>query len=112
MTTQPLEDVVAKTERRRWQRKKFRANMEMEWGSALLAGIVRDIGPQGLFVEMTQPLWVGATFRARLRLDSDLWLNCTLVRVEPGSGIAVLFEVPDETGKAQVEMLLANLPPV
>jgi hypothetical protein len=112
MTTQPLEEVVAKTERRRWQRKKFRANIEMEWGSTLLNGIVRDIAPQGLFVEMTQPLWVGATFRARLRLDSDLWLNCTVVRVEPGTGIAVLFEVAEEAGKAQLEMLLAKLSPV
>jgi len=112
MTTQPLEEVVTKTERRRWQRKKFRGKIEMEWGSTLLTGIVRDIGPRGLFVEMTQPLWVGATFRARLRLDSDLWLNCTVVRVEPASGIAVLFEVAEEAGRAQLGALLANLPPV
>jgi hypothetical protein len=112
MTSQPLAEVVAKIDRRRWQRKKFRANMEMEWGSTLLTGIVRDIGPQGLFVEMTQPLWVGAMFRARLRLDSDLWLNCTVVRVEPGNGIAVRFEVAEEAGKAHLERLLANLPPV
>lgn len=112
MTTQPLEEAVAKADRRRWQRKKIRANIEMEWGSTLLTGIVRDIGPQGLFVEMTQPLWVGATFRARLRLDSDLWLNCTVVRVESGSGMAVLFEVAEEGGKAQLETLMANLRPV
>ena len=112
MTTQPLEEAVTQTDRRRWQRKKFRAKIEMEWGSTLLPGMVRDIGPQGLFVEMTQPLWVGATFRARLRLDSDLWLDCKVVRVEPGTGIAVLFEVAEEGGKAQLEVLLANLPPV
>lgn len=112
MTAQPLEEVVAKTDRRRWQRRKFRGNIEMEWGSTLLRGTVRDIGPRGLFVEMTQPLWVGATFRARLLLDSDLWLNCTVARVEPGSGIAVLFEVAEESAKPQLEMLLANLPPV
>ncbi len=111
MTTQPVEEVVAKTDRRRWQRKKFRGNIEMEWGSALLTGVVRDIGPRGLFVEMTQPLWVGAAFRARLVLDPDLWLNCTVARVEP-NGIAVSFEVAEEAGKAQLEMLLANLPPV
>ena len=112
MTTQPLKEAVAKADRRRWQRKKIRANIEMEWGSTLLTGIVRDIGPQGLFIEMTQPLWVGATFRARLRLDSDLWLNCKVVRVEPGSGMAVLFEVAEERGKTQLETLMANLRPV
>jgi hypothetical protein len=112
MTTQALEEVVAKPDRRRWQRKKFSGNIEMEWGSALLRGVIRDIGPRGLFVEMTQPLWVGATFRARLVLDPELWLHCTVVRVEPGIGIAVLFEVAQEGGKAQLEMLLANLSPV
>jgi len=112
MTTQPLEEVVTKTDRRRWQRKKFRGNIEMEWGSALLRGIIRDIGPRGLFVEMTQPLWVGATFRARVLLDSDLWLNCTVARVEPGIGIAVFFEVEEEGAKARLETLLADLPSV
>jgi hypothetical protein len=111
MTTQPLEKVTVKTERRRFQRKKFRGKLELEWGSAVLSGNVRDIGPRGLFVELAPPLWVGATFRARLMLNPVLLLDCTVVRVEPGVGIAVVFEVAKESGKAQLEALLESLPP-
>ena len=83
MTTQPLEEVTTKTERRHFQRRKFRGSMEIEWGAAVLKGTVRDIGPRGLFVELTPPLWVGAAFRARLILNPVLLLDCTVVRVEP-----------------------------
>jgi hypothetical protein len=111
MTTQPLEEAAAKTERRHFLRRKFRGKLEMEWGSALLTGDVRDIGPGGLFVELTPALWVGATFRARLLLNPILLLNCTVARVEPGLGIAVVFKVAEESGKAQLESLLASLSP-
>ena len=110
MTTQPLEKVVVKSERRTFQRKKFRGMLEMEWGSAMLSGIVRDIGPGGLFVEVSPPLWVGARFRARLMVKPILALDCTVVRVEPGAGIAVVFEIPEEAGRAQLEKLLVGLP--
>jgi hypothetical protein len=111
MTTQPLEAVTDKTERRHFQRKNFRGKLEMEWGSAVLTGDVRDIGPRGLFVEMTAPLWVGARFRARLILNPVLLLNCSVARVEPGTGIAVMFEVAEESGKGQLEALLLSLSP-
>jgi hypothetical protein len=111
MTTQPLEKAALKTERRHFQRKKFRGRLEMEWGSTVLSGNVRDIGPRGLFVELTPALWVGATFRARLLVKPVLLLDCTVVRVEPGAGIAVAFEVEKESSKAQLETLLESLPP-
>ena len=111
MTTQPLEEVTTKTERRHFQRRKFRGSMEIEWGAAVLKGTVRDIGPRGLFVELTPPLWVGAAFRARLILNPVLLLDCTVVRVEPAVGVAVVFEVPEDSGKAQLEALLVSLPP-
>ena len=59
---------------------------------------------------MAPPLWLGATFRARLVLNPDLALDCTVVRVEPETGIALTFEVPDEGGKARLEALLTSLP--
>ena len=111
MTTQPLEKVVVKTERRHFQRRKFRGKMEMEWGSTILSGDVRDIGPGGLFVKLTPPLWVGAAFRARLMLKPVLLLDCTVVRVEPGTGMAVVFEAPEDSGRAQLEALLMSLSP-
>jgi hypothetical protein len=111
MTTQPLKGATTKPERRHWQRRKFHGNLEIEWGSAVLKGTVRDIGPRGLFVELTPPLWVGAAFRARLILNPVLLLDCTVSRVEPGTGIGVAFEFPEESGKAQIEALLVSLSP-
>ncbi len=111
MTTQPMDEVTTKTERRHFQRRKFRGTLEMEWGSATLTADVRDIGPRGLFVELMPPLWVGARFRARLILNPVLLLDCTVARVEPGMGIAVVFEVAEESGKAQLEALLVSLSP-
>lgn len=110
MTTQPLEERAVRTERRHYQRKRFRGNIEIEWGSTVLNGEVRDIGPRGLFVELVPPLWLGATFRARLIVNPVLSLNCTVARVEPGKGIAVIFEVSEESGKVQLETLLLSLP--
>jgi hypothetical protein len=97
-------------ERREFHRRAFRAAIEIDWGSTILSGTVRDIGPQGLFIELTPPLWVGATFTARLLLDPALRLDCTVRRVEPEGGIAVRFDVSDESGKRQLENLLATLP--
>jgi hypothetical protein len=111
MTTQHLEGPTAKFERRNFQRKKFRGTLEMEWGSAILTGEIRDIGPRGLFVELTDPLWLGARFRARLIVDPTLLLDGTVHRVEPGRGMAVIFEVAEESGKAQLESLLMSLSP-
>ena len=111
MTTQHMEEVTAKTERRQFHRRKFRGKLEMEWGSSILTGEVRDIGPCGLFVEVTPPLWVGARFRARLILNPVLLLDCVVARVEPGTGFAVVFEAVEERGKAQLEALLLSLSP-
>src|SRR6202171_4624679 len=112
MTTEPPVDASAHTERRQFNRRRLVGTIEIEWGSSTLTGLVRDVGPQGLFVELTPPLWVGATFLARLGVDPPLRLHCTVRRVEPGTGIAVTFELPEESGKAQLEKLLAQLPKV
>src|SRR5260370_22138759 len=110
MTTEPSVDAPVQSERRQFNRRKLLESIEIEGGSSTLRGMVRDIGPQGLFVELTPPLWVGATFFARLAVDPPLRLNCTVRRVEPGMGIAVTFELPEESGKGQLEKLLAQLP--
>ena|ERR1700722_9338042 len=97
-------------DRRQFNRKQFRAKVEIEWGSTTLTGTVRDIGPRGLFVELIPPLWVGATFRARLIVHPVVELDCTVRRVEPGVGIAISFNLQEESTKIQLEALLANLP--
>jgi len=112
MNTQAVAGEFSGSERRQFHRKRFRANLEIEWGSAKLNGMVRDIGPQGMFVEINPPLWVGAEFLARLIVNPVMDLKCTVRRVEPGKGIALSFEVPDETVKVQLESLLEALPQV
>lgn len=112
MTTQPADKSAEKAERRQFQRRKYRGKLEMEWGSIVLTGDVRDIAPGGLFVDLVPPLWVGAAFRARLMVNPVLLLDCTVMRVEPGKGMGVTFEVVKESGKAQLETLLETLPPV
>jgi hypothetical protein len=112
MISQPFDETISKTERRHAQRKKYRGNIEIDWGSTVLIANVRDIGPQGLFVELVPPLWVGATFHARLMLNPILLLECTVARVEPARGIAVIFKVSEEIGKSQLESLLVSLPAV
>ncbi|HEY2645754.1 MAG TPA: PilZ domain-containing protein [Candidatus Acidoferrales bacterium] len=112
MTTEPLVESAVKTERRYWQRKKFRGDIQIEWGSVILNGAVRDIGPRGLFVELAPQLWLGAAFRAWLNVQPVLLLDCVVARVEPGMGIALTFDVAEENGKAQLESLLLSLPAV
>jgi PilZ domain len=99
-------------DRRHFGRKRIRVNLEIEWGGATLNAMVRDIGPQGLFAELSPQLWVGAAFRARLIVNPVMDLNCTVRRVEPGKGIGLSFEVPEESSKAQIQALLADLPPL
>jgi hypothetical protein len=112
MTSEPQVDASVRADRRIFNRRKFQGTLEIEWGSATLKALVRDLGPQGLFVELVPPLWVGATFSARLDLDPPLQMICTVCRVEPGTGFAVAFNLPEESGKAQLEELLAALPRV
>jgi hypothetical protein len=112
MTSVPPSNASTGTERRESHRRNLQELLEIEWGSSTLTGMVRDIGPQGLFVELKPPLWVGATFSARLMLNPVLQMNCTVRRVEPGMGNAVTFDLPEESGKAQLKGLLDTLPKV
>lgn len=84
------------TQPRRPSRYLFSAALEIEWGSALLKGRVRDISAEGMFIEIAELLWVGASFSAQLALDKPLRVNCTVQRVEPGRGMGVSVVVPDE----------------
>jgi PilZ domain len=112
MNIEPLAGTPADKERRQSQRRKFRGKIEIEWGSTTLTGTVRDISPQGLFVELMPPLWVGASFSARVILNPVLQLVCTVRRVEPGKGIGVEFQISEGSEKARLNDILADLPPL
>ena len=112
MTIESSETVPVGAERRKSQRRKFRGKIEIEWGSATLTGTVRDIAVNGLFIEIVPPLWLGARFLASILINPALRLDCVVRRAEPGLGVAVTFDVVEESGKAQLEALLASLPQV
>jgi hypothetical protein len=95
---------------RRWaQRYSFRADLEIEWGSAILRGSTRDISSSGMFIEAVEPLWVGAGFTARLALPRPVNLNCFVKRIEPGKGMGVSVAVSESESQKLFEDLLSSL---
>jgi hypothetical protein len=109
MGSEPLEKTKTGIVRHQWHRRVFRGKLEVERGSSILDGTVQDIGPRGLFVELTPPLWVGESFHAKLILNPVLMLDCTVVRVEPEIGMAVTFKVLEAKDNGQLQSLLVGL---
>ncbi len=96
-------------EHRRSRRHPFRADVEIEWGSAILRASINQIGSTGMFIESSNPLWVGAEFRARVLREQRLEVNCVVRRVVPGNGMGVEFVGITEEARAWVEKLLETL---
>jgi hypothetical protein len=95
---------------RRWaQRYSFRANLEIEWGSAILRANTRDVSSNGMFIESADPLWLGAGFTAHLVLDKLVKVNCSVKRVEPGLGMGVSVALSDGQHERRYQDLLASL---
>lgn len=94
---------------RRAPRYSFRADLEIEWGSAVLRGSTRDISSSGMFIEAPDPLWVGAEFTARLNLNHPVKLNCFVKRIEPGQGMGVAVAVSESESQKQFQDLLSAL---
>ncbi len=100
---------VSRSERRRAPRYPYRAALEIEWGSARLRARTRDISAGGMFIEAEDVLWVGAGFRARLAMESPLWVDCSVKRVEPGRGMGVTVELLEDHSHRHYQDLLAKL---
>src|SRR3989442_6146237 len=95
---------------RRWApRYSFRANLDIEWGSAVLRGNTRDISANGMFIEAVDPLWLGAGFAARLNLDRPVKLDCFVERVEAGRGIGVIVVLSESDSQKSYHALLSYL---
>ena len=95
---------------RRWApRYSFRADLEIEWGSAVLRGSTRDISASGMFIEAVDPLWVGAGFTARLGLERPVRLDCSVKRIEPGRGMGVSVAVSGSESQKLFQDLLSAL---
>ena len=103
-------DHPARRLERRWApRYSFRADLEIEWGSAVLRGNTRDISANGMFIEAADPLWLGAGFTARLALDRPVKLDCFVKRIEPGRGMGVSLAVSETESQKLFENLLSSL---
>jgi PilZ domain len=96
-------------ERRRAPRFPCGRELEMEWGSAVLRGRVRDISASGMFIESSDPLWVGAGFSARLKLSEKVQVNCFVKRVEPESGMGVAVSLPGDERKERYQDFVKSL---
>lgn len=95
---------------RRWApRYPFRANLEIEWGSAVLRASTRDVSSNGMFIESSDPLWVGAGFTAHLALERPLKVDCFVKRIEPGRGMGVVVKLAEEQYEKRYQDLLASL---
>ena len=110
MITDDVKDLAERLERRIDPRRKFRGKIEIEWGSAILVGTVQDIGREGMFIELVPPLWLGATFGARLHFPPVLPVQCIVKRVVPAKGIAVTYTLSSEGDASQLQDLLARMP--
>jgi hypothetical protein len=96
-------------DRRRAPRYVYQACLEIEWGSARLKARTRDISVGGMFIESEDILWVGAGFRARLVTERPMWLECSVKRVEPGTGMGVTVAHPEDQSIQHYQELLAKL---
>ena len=100
-------DSNARRLERRWApRYSFRAGLEIEWGSAVLRASTRDVSASGMFIESTDPLWIGAGFSANLQLEHPVRVDCRVRRVEPGLGMGVSVSFPQEQQQSYRELIL------
>lgn len=91
---------------RRWApRYSFRTDLDIEWGSAVLRASTRDVSASGMFIESSDPLWIGAGFSASLQLDAPVRVDCRVRRVEPGLGMGVSVSLPQEQQKTYQDLL-------
>jgi hypothetical protein len=112
--TSPMATVELPSRRneRRWApRYSFSADLEIEWGSAVLRAKTRDISANGMFIESADTLWIGAGFSARLALDRPVKMDCFVKRVEPGRGMAVAVTVSEQQHQERYRNLIASLSP-
>jgi PilZ domain len=101
-----IADPTARRLERRWApRYSFRTGLDIEWGSAVLRAITRDVSASGMFIESTDPLWVGAGFSASLQLEHPIRVDCRVRRVEPGLGMGVSVSFPQEQQQNYQELI-------
>src|SRR2546423_9651904 len=109
MTVNDVSERAQRIEQRSVARFACTLAVRIEWGATLLAGTVIDISTGGMFIEMENPLWIGAQFAAELQLAAPVKLECTVRRVEPHRGMAITYSAADEGGRAAVAATVEEL---
>jgi len=98
-------------ERREHRRSHISLQVEIERGSVVEHGQTANLSLGGMLVEMENPLWVGAEFRARVHLEGKaIEVDCVVKRVMAGSGMGVEFLAMKPEDREQLQSLLARLP--
>jgi hypothetical protein len=83
--------------------------LEMEWGSAVLRGRIRNASASGMFIESDDPLWIGAGFSARVIYGRPFRLNCSVRRIEPGRGMGVAVALAEPNSRQDFHDFLEAL---
>jgi len=96
-------------ERRKHPRYPLQVEVELQWGSESLPALATDMSLGGMFVATSNPLWMGASFAARLLLGEPLTLHCTVRRVLPGKGMGVLFVELSADQQARLAELIQKI---
>ena len=109
MSTPQQPSAPSPEDRRRHPRYHFEISVELEWGSSILNGLVRDISAGGMRIEMADPLWIGARFLAVIALEPPLRVECVVRRVEPGKAMGVTFATRTAEERARLVALLESL---
>ena len=100
---------MTQPERRRFPRYPFQSDVELQWGFETLPALITDVSVGGMFIATNNPLWVGASFTARMVLAEPLALNCVVRRVLPGKGMGVLFVDLNDEARARLESLVKTV---
>jgi hypothetical protein len=62
-----------------------------------------------MFIESSDPLWIGAGFTAHLVLDRPVKVDCSVKRIEPGRGMGVSVTLVEQPHEQRYQDLLASL---
>ena len=62
-----------------------------------------------MFIEMPNPLWIGAAFSAQLVAEKPMLFNCVVRWVEPRSGMGVSIVAPGEESRKRFAAFLDRL---
>jgi hypothetical protein len=87
--------------RRAATRNRFYAEIELDCGSMVLKGRVRDLSREGMFIEIAEWPSTDLHFSACLTLATPLPVQCIVRRVALGQGIGVTFVLADDADSRQ-----------